>query len=304
MSSPVVVRVPAKVNLWLSVGGPQDDGYHDLATVFHAISLYDEITAELADTVEVTVEGRHADRVPDGLDNIAARAAHLLATTMGVTEGARLRIRKQIPVAGGLAGGSADAAGALVACDALWDLGLTRDDLAGFAARLGSDVPFSLLGGTAIGTGRGEVLTPALSRGDHHWVVAVSDVGLSTPVVYAELDRLRADAVLPEPFVPERIMKALMSGSPEELGGALGNDMQVAALTLAPGLAPMLRLGEEHGALAGLVSGSGPSLVFLARGPGHAEELVAVLRDVGHASEVLHAHGPVPGARVVEPVRV
>jgi 4-diphosphocytidyl-2-C-methyl-D-erythritol kinase len=303
VTTPLAVRVPAKINLWMSVGGPRADGFHDVATVYHAVSLYDEILATPSDTITVTVEGRHADQVPAGSGNIAARAAHLLAATMGIAEGIHLHIRKSIPVAAGLAGGSADAAGALVACDALWSLGLTRDDLAGFAAQVGSDVPFSLLGGTAIGTGRGEVLTPALARGEFQWVLATAAFGLSTPAAYAELDRQRARQVLPEPFVPERVMKALMTGNPEVLGGVLGTDFEPVALAMAPALGEVIDLGMDYGALGGLISGSGPTVVFLARDGGHAEDLCAALKASELVHEVLRAHGPVPGARVVEAVR-
>jgi 4-diphosphocytidyl-2-C-methyl-D-erythritol kinase len=299
----VLVRVPAKINLWMSVGGPRADGFHDVATVYHAVSLYDELQATPSDTIRITVEGRDADQVPLGPDNLAARAAQLLAGAMGVADGVHLHIKKNIPVAAGLAGGSADAAGALVACDALWNLGLTRESLAGLAAELGSDVPFSLLGGTAIGTGRGEKLTPALARGDYHWVIATADHGLSTPAVYGELDRLRAGQVLPEPFIPDRVMKALMARDASVLGAVLGTDLAAAALALSPTLAEVIDLGVEYGALAGLVSGSGPTVVFLARNGGHAEDLSIALSAADKVHEVLRAHGPVPGARVVEAVR-
>jgi len=295
--------VPAKINLWMSVGGPRADGFHDVATVYHAISLYDELHAAPSDTIRITVEGRGADQVPLGPDNLASRAAHLLAGTMGVADGVHLHIKKNIPVAAGLAGGSADAAGALVACDALWNLGLTRESLAGLAGQLGSDVPFSLLGGTAIGTGRGEKLTPALARGESQWVIATASYGLSTPAVYGELDRLRAGQVLPEPFIPERVMKALMAANPVVLGAVLGTDLEAAALALAPGLAEVIDLGVEYGALAGLVSGSGPTIVFLARDPSHAEDLTIALAASDLVHDVIRAHGPVPGARVVEAVR-
>jgi 4-diphosphocytidyl-2-C-methyl-D-erythritol kinase len=300
---PVVVRVPAKVNLGLVVGAPRADGYHDLATVFHAISLFDEVVATPADEVVVSVEGRQATDVPLGADNIAVRAAELLSRHTGVDEGVHLHIRKGIPVAGGMAGGSADAAAALVACDALWRTGLSRNELCELAAELGSDVPFSLLGGTAIGTGRGEQLTPALARGEHHWVVALAGFGLSTPEVYAELDRLRSGRVLAVPRVPDRLMKALRSGDSRALGASLVNDMQAAACALAPTLRRTLQVGRDAGALGGMVSGSGPTVVFLARSAEHAMDLSVALTASGTVRDVRRARGPVPGARIVEPTR-
>lgn len=299
----VTARAPAKVNLGLVVGSPREDGFHELATVFHAISLYDDVTATLAEDVTVTVEGLQADQVPGGEDNIAVRAARLLARHTGVDEGVNLRIRKGIPVAGGMAGGSADAAATLVACDALWHLGLTRDELCSLAARLGSDVPFSVIGGTAIGTGRGERLTSALARGTYHWVVALAGFGLSTPGVYAELDRLRVGRVLPEPRVPDGLMKALRLGDCKALGVNLTNDMQAAACTMAPSLRRTLQVGRDAGALGAMVSGSGPTVVLLARDAEHAMDLSVVLTASGAVRDVYRARGPVPGARVVEPSR-
>jgi 4-diphosphocytidyl-2-C-methyl-D-erythritol kinase len=299
----ITVRVPAKVNLGLSVGGVRPDGFHDLATVFHALSLYDDVTATPAPDVSVSVRGPQAGMVPTDGRNLAVRAARLLAERAGVTEGVHLQIHKGIPVAGGMAGGSADAAAALLACDALWGAGLSRDELGELAAELGSDVPFALFGGTAIGTGRGERLTPALARGEHQWVVGLSDFGLSTPAVYAELDRLREGRILPEPHVPDRLMKALRSGDSEALGKAMGNDLQPAACSLAPTLLAALAVGRDYGALGGVVSGSGPTVVLLARDVEHALDLAVALTTSGTVHEVRRAHGPVPGARIVEPVR-
>jgi 4-diphosphocytidyl-2-C-methyl-D-erythritol kinase len=296
----VTVRVPAKINLELAVGGPRADGFHELATVFHAVSLYDEVTAVAADSVEVTVTGPQAELVPLDASNLAVRAALLLARRTGVDVGARLHITKGIPVAGGMAGGSADAAATLLACDVLWHTGLSRDELRELAAELGSDVPFGLLGGTAVGTGRGEQLTPALARGTFHWVVALSEGTLSTPAVYREIDRLRAGRVLPLPRVSERLMQALRAGDPAALGAALTNDLQPAAFSLAPELERTLKVGLENGALGGIVSGSGPTVAFVVENPEHALDLSVVLSASGLVADVRRAYGPVPGARIVD----
>lgn len=301
-TSSVTVRAPAKVNLELAVGGPGEDGYHDLATVFQAVSLTDDVTATRADEISVTVEGVHADRVPTDASNLAVRAALLLAERAGIDDGVALHIRKGIPVAGGMAGGSADAAAALVACDALWHTGLSREHLRGLAAELGSDVPFALLGGTAVGTGRGERLTPALARGEYHWVMALADTGLSTPAVYREIDRLRAGRVLPEPRVSDALMQALRSGNAVALGAALSNDLQPAACSLMPDLLRTLEVGEEFGALGGLVSGSGPTVAFLVKDVEQGLDIAVALSAAGVAADVRRVHGPVPGARIVEPV--
>lgn len=297
----VGVRVPAKINLQLGVGPVRDDGYHDLATVFHAVSLFDEITATPADELTVRVEGDSVEGVPVGGDNLAAKAARLLAERIGVRPAVELRIRKAIPVAGGMAGGSADAAAALVACDALWAAGLDFRELSELGAALGSDVPFSLLGGTALGLGRGERLRPVQVAGRFHWVFALADGGLSTPAVYAECDRLRetggTQAAPPEP--PERLLAALADGDAAALGAALTNDLQPAALSLRPRLRRTLGAGRDHGALGALVSGSGPTCAFLAASDEHADELACALSKAGVARDVVRAHGPVPGATLV-----
>lgn len=298
----VTVRAPAKVNLGLSVGSPRKDGFHDLATAYHAISLHDELVAAEADELSVSVttsDGEPVDQVPQDRTNLAVAAALALAEHTGVEPLVRMHVTKAIPVAGGMAGGSADAAAALVACDALWRTGLARSELLELAAALGSDVPFSLVGGTALGTGRGEVLTPVLARGRFEWVVAISDDGLSTPAVYAECDRLRKGRVMPEPRVPDDLMSALRSGDADALGAALHNDLQEAACSLRPDLRQTLETGAEAGALGGLVSGSGPSVVFLARSKEHAIDIAVALSATGACRSVRRAHGPVAGARVI-----
>ncbi|WP_199485298.1 4-(cytidine 5'-diphospho)-2-C-methyl-D-erythritol kinase [Actinomadura craniellae] len=297
----MTVRVPAKVNLQLGVGPLRADGYHDLVTVFHAVSLFDEVTAEPSDRLAVSVRGDSVDvrGVPLDGGNLAARAAVLLAGRLGVEPAVSLHIRKAIPVAGGMAGGSADAAAALVACARLW--GADHEDLPKLAAELGSDVPFSLLGGTAIGLGRGEVLTPVPVRGPFHWVFACADGGLSTPAVYAECDRLREVAGRPvgRPEAARELLAALESGDARALGGALDNDLQPAAVELRPALRDTLAAGRAAGALGALVSGSGPTCAFLAESAEHAADLAAAVRAAGVAETVVRAHGPVPGATVI-----
>jgi len=296
----VTVRAPAKLNLHLSVGRRRTDGFHDLTTVFQAVGLYDELDAVPADALTVEVSGEGAAEVPTGSDNLAVRAAALLGMETGRSPSVALTIRKGIPVAGGCAGGSADAAAALVACDALWGTGLSRADLSRLAARLGSDVPFSLHGGTALGTGRGELLTPVLGHGSYSWVLALVDGGLSTPDVYAELDRQRENGPVSVVSDPANVLSALRSGDAVALGRALTNDLQPAAIALRPALRMLLDTGADLGALGSLVSGSGPTVAFLARSDDHAVALAAALAGQGVCRSVRRADGPVPGARIVE----
>jgi 4-diphosphocytidyl-2-C-methyl-D-erythritol kinase len=294
----VTVRVPAKVNLVLSVGPRRHDGFHELATVFHAVSLFDVVVAAPAGDLTVTVEGEQAELVPVDDSNLAVRAARMLAAYAGVTTGAELLVRKDIPVAGGMAGGSADAAAALVACDALWGTGLGRAELSILGARLGSDVAFGLVGGTALGTGRGERLNPVMVGGAFDWVLAIAEHGLSTPEVYAELDRQRGRTV-PAPKVPPDVLTALRAGDAEALAAALDNDLELAARTLAPELGTTLETGLGLGALGAVVSGSGPTCAFLVRDAEHALDVSLGLTAAQVCADVRRASGPVPGARVV-----
>lgn len=300
----VTVRVPGKVNLFLGVGDLRDDGYHDLTTVFHAVSLLDEVTVTTADTLSVELSGEGVESLPTDSRNLAWRAAELMADHVGRTPDVAISIEKSIPVAGGMAGGSADAAAVLVAMNHLWELGVPRRDLHTMAAELGSDVPFALHGGTALGTGRGEELATVLARSTFHWVLAFAHKGLSTPKVFGELDRLRATAGAnrAEPARladPEPMLAALASGNADQLAPLLGNDLQAAALSLYPQLRRTLRAGLEAGALAALVSGSGPTCAFLCPSSPAAIDIGARLAGAGVCRTVRVASGPVQGARVV-----
>jgi 4-diphosphocytidyl-2-C-methyl-D-erythritol kinase len=295
----VRVRVPAKVNLHLQVGALRQDGFHDLVTVFQAVNLVDEIRASTAVGLQVRMSGLGASVLPTGPDNIAWRAASLLAAHAQVAPDVLLEIDKAIPVAGGMAGGSADAAGTLLACATLWQTGTPQAELVQLAATLGSDVAFPLLGGTAVGTGRGEVLTPALAGGTFHWVFALADFGISAADAYRELDRQRGRPGAGALATPAALLDAVRSGDPHTLGRALHNDLQPAALQLAPALRRTLDAGREQGALGAIVSGSGPTIAFLAEDAATADELAAAIEAAGACHAARAASGPVPGARVV-----
>ncbi|MBX7434732.1 4-(cytidine 5'-diphospho)-2-C-methyl-D-erythritol kinase [Mycobacterium sp. Y57] len=298
----VTVRVPGKVNLYLDVGDRRDDGYHELTTVFHAVSLLDEVTVANADVMSLEIFGEGAESLPTDDRNLAWRAAELMAEHVGRAPDVAISIEKTIPVAGGMAGGSADAAAVLVAMNALWELGVPRRDLHALAAQLGSDVPFALHGGTALGSGRGEELATVLARNTFHWVLAFSPGGLSTAKVFAEIDRLRAaqDRTLPPRLEsPEPVLAALASGDPAQLAPLLGNDLQPAAVSLDASLRRTLRAGVDAGALAGVVSGSGPTCAFLCPSAGAALDIGTELAGAGVCRTVRVASGPVQGARVV-----
>ena len=310
----VTVRVPAKVNLQLAVGPARPDGYHGVVTVYQALSLFDEVTVWAAERNKIVVTGEDADAVPTGPANLASQAVTALARATGrrgrERSAVRIEIRKRIPMAAGLAGGSADAAATLVACNELWRTGLSQNDLCEVAAGLGSDVPFALIGGTAVGRGRGEQLTAALVAGTYHWALAFAAGGLSTPEVYATYDRLRASraagggdgpvrAAAFDPELSGPLMTALRSGDPAAVGPALVNDLQPAAITLRPELRRALTEGREHGAVGAIVSGSGPTCAFLAKDARHARDLAVSLTGAGICRGVAVASGPVPGAVVV-----
>lgn len=295
----ITVRAPAKINLHLGVGAPRDDGYHPLTTVYQAVGLYDDLTVRDADgwSVDVAVsDWMDRGHVPLDGDNIVDRAAALLAAHHGLAITGDVHIEKAIPVAGGMAGGSADAAAALVALDRLWGADTSDDDLLALAAQLGSDVPFALVGGTSLGTGRGELVEPVADHGTWWWVLVPSPIGLSTPEIYRHFDRLCPDA--PDvPPMPEALLAALAVGDPHALAPALHNDLQAPALDLRPDLARLIEAGESEGALRGIVTGSGPTCVFLCPDADSARAVAAGLDD--RHDVVLLANGAVAGAHTV-----
>lgn len=295
----VTVRVPAKVNVQLAVGAARPDGFHDLANIFLAVGLYDEVTVTPADALRVTCEGPDADQVPLDTSNLAARAALALAERRGFEPNVHIHIAKDIPVAGGMAGGSADGAGALLACNALWQAGASRAELLAICAELGSDVPFSLVGGAALGTGRGEKLRTLDVGGTFHWVFAMAGRGLSTPAVFREFDRLGEGTDIPEPVASQELVEALAKGDADALAASVSNDLQPAALSLFPELADTLAAGRAAGALAAVVSGSGPTTAFLARDKESAAKVAQALETSGTCQKVRAASSPAPGATVL-----
>ncbi|MEW2163955.1 4-(cytidine 5'-diphospho)-2-C-methyl-D-erythritol kinase [Streptomyces sp. NPDC007084] len=299
MTESVTVRVPAKVNVQLAVGAARPDGFHDLANVFLAVGLHDEVTATPADELRVTCAGPDAGQVPLDRTNLAARAAIELARRHGVEPAVHLHIAKDIPVAGGMAGGSADGAGALLACDTLWGTNTSREELLDICAELGSDVPFSLVGGAALGTGRGEYLRPLEVGGTFHWVFAMAERGLSTPAVFREFDRLHEGVPVPEPVASQDLLDALAKGDAGALARTVSNDLQPAALSLFPALADTLVAGRSAGALAALVSGSGPTTAFLAPDAVAARTVAEALSASGTCRTVRVTRSPAPGATVL-----
>ena len=302
-ASSVRVEAPGKVNLFLSAGAPGPDGYHPLTTVFQAVRLIETVTARRQSaqnhgTVTLTLEEPDA-AVPIDASNLAVRAADLLAEVTGVNEGVDLLLRKRVPVAGGMAGGSADAAATLVACNALWGTNLPLPELSALASRLGADVPFPLTGATAVGHGRGDLVTPIMTRGSYHWVFALAEQGLSTPAVFRRFDVLPGAGEPAVRDIPEALTAALRAGDVRALADSLHNDLQAAAIDLRPELARVISVAEEAGALRAIVSGSGPTIAALVEDPGSAQRVSRALKASGLVAEVLRADAPVAGARVV-----
>ena len=299
----VVARVPAKVNLQLSVGPLGSDGFHEVTTVFQAISLFDDVTVATApdgDGIKISISGQTSSGVPADSSNLAVKAAELMIKNYDLPTDLIIKLKKEIPVAGGMAGGSADAAGVIVGLDSLFELGLSRDEMEVVGSKIGSDVPFSICGGVAIGTGRGDQITPALAKGNYNWVLALSGQGLSTPSVYQECDRLREGLSISSPAVSEQLMQALRAGDAKALGKALTNELQPAACSLRPALRLVLDVGVDYGALGGIVSGSGPTVAFLVSDDEHAMDLTVALSSSGVVSSVVRASGPTNGARIIE----
>ena len=295
----VTVQVPAKVNLQLSVGPKESDGYHEVVTVFQAISLFDNVKIAAADEFSITVSGDYTNAVPLDQSNLVYKAIELMAEKFDTARNFEISIEKSIPVAGGMAGGSADAAAVLLGIDQLYRLGLSKDEMGEIARKLGSDVPFMLHGGTAVGRGHGDEITPALSRGNYHWVIAVSSTGLATPAVYAECDRLRTGLDIKAPTLNDELLQALLSGDATRVGKSLSNDLQAAACSIRPALRLILDTGQEYGALGGVVSGSGPSVAFLVADEDHSLDLAVALTSSGVVGSVARAEGPVTGAKII-----
>ncbi len=298
----ITVKAPAKVNLRLAVGGRREDGYHELANIFLAVSCFDEVTLTPAEELRVTVSGAQVDQIPADESNLAAQAVMLLAKRSGVDPDVHVHIHKRIPVQGGMAGGSADAAGALVGCNALWNLGLSHTDLMSLAAELGSDVPFSVLGGAALGVGRGERLTSLTTGGTSHWVFAMAEFGLSTPEVFAAQERLRrenglpwAANLMPSPEASDQLIDALARGDAVDLATLLSNDLEPVVTSMRPELARTLETGRNAGALAGMLCGTGATVAFLVSDHRHAQTVAQTLLASGTCASVQIAHGPVPG---------
>lgn len=315
----LAARAHAKVNLHLGVGDRREDGYHDLVTVFQSLSLADTVRLDIDDedrvaegsiVASLSVTGLDAASVPTDASNLAWRAVDKLVDHYRAQHGpvdaprVRIHIHKGIPTAGGMAGGSADAAAALVAAHALLSEtcpALSMGTLSELAAELGSDVPFTLRGGTMLGTGRGEQLTPMLSRGTYHWALAFFKEGLSTPTVFHQLDFLRVGRGSGDASMDTGdLARALMTGDPKELAGTLNNDLQVAAITLRHDIGFIREAGIKAGALASMVSGSGPTVAFLCRSELHARDVLDDLLADGSAYSGTIAHGPAKGAHLVD----
>ncbi len=292
----VRVRVPAKVNLALCVGAADDTGYHELGTVFQALSLWDELVVEpaVAGVFRVAFRGEGAAFLPTDDTNLAIRAARLLADHAAVEDaGCHIVVRKRIPVAGGMAGGSADAAAVLVACNELWGRPANSSELRELAAKLGADVPFLLTGGTAIGTGRGDIIEPIETMGTYHWTLALSHTGLSTPSVFREFDRVAEPS---QPVIPQALLDALAIGDVAGVGRNLVNDLSDAAIRLQPTLGSTLQIGLDAGALGAVVSGSGPTVAFLSDSAESASLVSEALGVFSGVRAVRNATGPVAGA--------
>ena len=299
----VTATAPGKINVCLRVGPLGDDGYHDVATIYQAVSLLEEVTATESDGFTASFSGPiDTSHLTVDESNLVIRAARAVATASGYTGGADIQVVKRVPIAGGMGGGSADAAATLVAVDALWGTNLGAAKLSEIAATLGADVPFALHGGTALGLGRGDVLSPVLAKSSFHWVLVLNNAGLSTPDVFRQLDRHRAEhsieieTVAVDPSVETELLQALRTGDAIALAEYLRNDLQAAALQLMPHLGETLEFGETHGALAGIVSGSGPTIALLVADEDSAADLAASLTADGR--NAISVSAPALGARV------
>lgn len=294
----VVASSPGKVNVYFAVGAFLKDGFHDVASCYQALSLRERVLVELTGSFSIDFAGPFEAEsqllVPRGSTNLVYQAGEqlkALGSSLG-SDKVSFLIHKSVPIAGGMAGGSADAAAALVALNSLFGSGL-EDQLPEAAANLGSDVPFSLMGGTAIGVGRGEVLTKVQDGPALHWVMTPNPAGLSTPQVYRQLDVMRVNqgidvSSLEAPQVPEELLEALASGDVVEVAKLMHNDLEIAAVAMLPELADTLEAGRKAGSLRSMVSGSGPTIAHLAKNAIHAEQIATRLHSAGYPSIVTY----------------
>ena len=308
----VSVSAPGKVNLFLALGAARPDGYHPLNTVFAQIGLSETVTvsalqaltttapqpgsapaaqpdsapAAQPDSVPAAQTGsprielaltRPDNNVPLDHTNLAYRAAQAVAQQAAqrglATPDVHILLDKAVPVAGGMAGGSADAAATLKACNEFWQVGLSLEELAQLGAQLGADVPFGLYGGVALGTGRGDLIEPLKAApGPYYWTFALQDEGLSTAAVFKHFDAtVQAPPAADMP--PEQLLAALEAGDVAEVSRHIRNDLQATAIDLRPELGQLIDLAKKAGALAAMVSGSGPTVAALSSSRAVAERV-------------------------------
>lgn len=289
----VTATAPAKINLALYVGSPDISGFHPLLSAFQAINLFDSITVHPAAQMNITCRAPfNTSSVPLDETNIVWKAHALISAHSASGGPVRIDIDKTIPVAGGMAGGSADGAASLIALNELWQAGCPVETLFELARQLGSDVPFSLVGGAAIGRGRGDVLQPFATDRPLHVVVVTSGIQLSTPLVYATLDAMRGEQKVAVPdALPDEFLTAWRLADAHALAPLLHNDLEPVALSLEPSLGAVMEAVSAAGALRALVSGSGPTVVGLAESEAHAVAVAQALTTQGFGVTVTQSTG-------------
>ncbi|MGE7828809.1 4-(cytidine 5'-diphospho)-2-C-methyl-D-erythritol kinase [Paenibacillus sp. NPDC093718] len=251
-------KAPAKINLMLDVLHKRPDGFHEVEMVMTMIDLADrlEMSEQKRDTIIITSQ---AGYIPLDEKNLAFQAARLIKERYDVRQGVHIHLDKKIPVAAGLAGGSSDAAATLRGLNRLWGLGIPQEELLALGAELGSDVPFCVTGGTALATGRGEVLTPIPNPPQCWVIVAKPPINVSTAEVYG---RLRSEQIQRHPSA-ERMVEALTQGSFQQMCQSLGNVLEEVTLKMHPEVQQLKEGMLKLGADGALMSGSGPTVFGL-----------------------------------------
>ena len=277
----IKLKARAKINLGLDVVRKREDGYHEVRMIMQMINLYDKITMRRITESEIRVT-TNLPYLPVNEDNLVYRAAKLLMDEFQVTEGVEIELQKYIPVAAGMAGGSSDAAAVMVGINRIFHLGLTKKQLMERGVKIGADVPFCIMRGTALAEGIGEVLTPLPAMPHCRLVIAKPKIHVSTKFVYGNL---KANELKEHPDIDGQV-QALREGSLEQLVAKMGNVLETVTVPAYPVIDEIKKTMLKNDAMGAMMSGSGPTVFGVFEREERAQEVCRLLKKEGAAKQV------------------